>query len=85
MIAACVAEEFAIHVGRRKGEERRILPFDRREVSIAGLAVLRLYRRQFRQCDQDLTNSLDDLLLFCRGKLGQVERLILHFNLAGAA
>ena len=34
---------------------------------------------------QDLANSLDDLLLFCRGELSQAQRLVLHFDLARAA
>ncbi len=42
------------------------------------------YHRWLRR-DQDLTNSLDDLLLFCRGEPGQAERLVLHFDLARAA
>ena len=32
-----------------------------------------------------VANCFDDLLLFCRGELGQAERLVLHFDLAGAA
>ena len=47
--------------------------------------VLRLYRRKFRQGNQDLADSLNDLLLLFGGELGQAERLILYFDLARAA
>src|SRR5258708_2240374 len=71
VIAGCVAEGAAIHVDHDKGDEPRDSLLDRGKISIASLGVLRLYRRKLRERDQDLTNSLDDLLLFCRGEPGQ--------------
>jgi len=56
----------------------------RSEVGVARMAVPGFYRRDFRHRDQDLTNSLNDLLLFCRGESGQAERLVLHLDLARA-
>src|SRR3984893_2076924 len=78
MIAGCVAEGAAIHVDHDKGDEPRISFLDLGKISIASLAVPRFDRREFRQRDQDLTNSLDDLLLFCCGEPGHAERLVLH-------
>jgi hypothetical protein len=49
------------------------------------LAILRLDRWKLRQRNQDLTNSLDDLLLLRGGELGEVERVVRHFKLARAA
>src|SRR3984893_16273364 len=85
MIAGCVAEGAAIHVDHDKGDEPRVSLLDLGEIGIASLAVPRFDRREFRHRDQDLTNSLDDLLLFCRSEPGQAERLVLHFNLTRAA
>jgi hypothetical protein len=82
---ACVAVGDASHVGNDKEDETRISLLDRREVSIAGLDVLRLYRRQLRQRNQDLANSLGDLLLLRGSELSKPECLVLHFNLARAA
>src|SRR5258708_26496698 len=85
MVAVRVAEGPAIQVGDEKPDERRKSLLYRSQVSIACLAVPRFYRRQFGHCDQDLPNSLDDLLLFCRGEFGQAERLVRYFDLACAA
>ncbi len=85
MVAVRVAERPAFQVGDEKGNERRKSPLDTCQVSIARLAVPRFYRGEFRHRDQDLTDSLYDLLLFCRGELSQAERVVLHFDLARAA
>jgi hypothetical protein len=70
------------HVGDKKGDESWKSPLNSSQVSVARLAVPRFYRREFRYRDQDLSNSLDDLLLLCCGELGQAERLVLHLDLA---
>ena len=85
MVAVRVAEGPAIQVGDEKPDERRKSLLYRSQISIACLAVPRFYRWELGHCDQDLTNSLDDLLLFCRGEPGQAERLVLHFDLARPA
>ena len=85
MIVGRVAEGAAIHVDHDKADEPRISLLDPGEVSIASCGVLCLYRRKLRQRNQGLTNSLNDLLLLCRGELRQVESLVLHFDLARAA
>ena len=84
VVAVRVAEGPPIQVGHEKSNERRKSLLHSRQVSVARLAVLRFYRRKLRHRDQDLTNSLNDLLLFCRGELGQAERLVLYFDLARA-
>jgi len=85
MIARRVAEGQAVRVGDANDKECRKSLLHRSQVSIASQPVPRLDRRELRQRDQDLTNSLDDLLLFCRGELSQAERLVLNFDLARAA
>jgi hypothetical protein len=85
MIARRVAECQAIQVGDANDKECRKSLLHRSQVGIASQAVPRLDRREFRQRDQDLTNSLDDLLLLCRGEPSQAERLVLHFDLARTA
>ena len=80
-----VAERAAIHVDHDKAYEPRISLLDLGEVSVASFDVLCLYRRQLRQRNQGLMNPLDGLPLLCRGEFGQVERLILHFDLARPA
>jgi hypothetical protein len=82
MDAVRVTERPAFHVGNKKGNEGWKSPLHPSQVSVTRLAVPRFYRGEFRHRDQDLTNSLYDLLLFCRGELGQAERLVLHFDLA---
>jgi len=85
MIVVGVAKRLTIQVGNEKGKERRKSLLHRREVVVARPAVPRFDRGKFRQRDQYLTNSLYDLLLFCRGELSQADRLVLHFDLAHAA
>jgi hypothetical protein len=85
MDAVRVTERQAFHVGDKKGNEGWKSPLHTSQVSVARLAVPRFYRRKFRHRDQNLTNPLDDLLLFCRGELGQAQRLVLYFDLARAA
>ena len=85
MIAVRVAEGLTIRIGDNEEEERRKPLLHCSQVGIARSAVPRLDRREFRQRDQDLTNSLNNLLLVCRGEFSQVERLVLHFDLAPAA
>jgi hypothetical protein len=85
MFLVRVAKEFAIPAGRSKGEERGVSLLDGREISIACLGIPGLYRRELRQRDQDLVNSLDDLLLLRGGKHGKPDRLVPHFDFARAA
>lgn len=84
MIAAGVAKTQPLQVGHDKGNECGKPLLNCIEVSSASQAVPRLDRWEFRQRDQNLTNSLDDLLLVCRRELGQAERMVLHFELARA-
>jgi len=85
MVATRVAEGLAIQVSNKKCDERGKSRLHRRQVGIACLAVSRLYQREFRQRDQDLTNSLDDLLLIRRRELSQTERMVLHLLFARTA
>jgi hypothetical protein len=80
-----MAEAQPIQVGDDDGNECREALLYRGQVAIASNAVPRIDWRELRQRNQDLTNSLDDLLLVGCGEPGKAERLVLHFELPRAA
>ena len=84
MVTVRIAERLAIQVGDKKGNERGKPMPHHEQIGIACFSVLCLDQREFRHRDQDLANSLDDLLLICRCEFGQAKRLILYFDLAQA-
>ncbi len=85
MVAVGVAEGPPIQVDGKKGEERRKPLLHRGQISIAGVAVAVLDGGKFGKRDQDLADSLDDLLLFRGGELGQAQCLVLELDLARGA
>ncbi len=85
VIVVRVAERASIQIGDEESDKGGKSPMHRGQIAVACLAVLRLDRWKLRQRDQDLPNSLDDLLLLRCGQLCQTKRLILHLDLTRTA